>query len=118
MWVEFPTHNGQYQVFKNDLGFGITSFPGISDLECSEPVGTHMIHPMARITCHLHVGVESHPATVKIPIMKNIAENDIVSFWLGYIENPLLPDYHVGVTMRVMRRCREDLNSWCSIFQG
>lgn len=82
-----------------------------------------MIISNANIKCELFKGdisaVPSIPATIQIKVMKAIAANQLISFNILSLTNPIRDTYPVGVTLKLASVCyQQDINKLCSYYKS
>lgn len=82
-----------------------------------------MIISNANIKCELFKGdisaVPSIPTTIQIKVMKTIAANQLISFNILSLTNPIRDTYPVGVTLKLASVCyQQDINKLCSYYKS
>lgn len=82
-----------------------------------------MIISNANIKCELFKGdisaVPSIPTTIQIKVMKAIAANQLISFNILSLTNPIRDTYPVGVTLKLASVCyQQDINKLCSYYKS
>ncbi|EAR88802.2 hypothetical protein TTHERM_00262980 (macronuclear) [Tetrahymena thermophila SB210] len=101
IWIEFQTNNGNYndngaflnfqKSFANDLGTGTPN----KILDCVEGANANIISNSKLFCDVLYPGDDTQtppnevPAIVRIKITNNIAQNQVVEFFVGGVKNPL-----------------------------
>jgi len=82
-----------------------------------------MIISDSNIKCELFKGdisaVPSVPTTIQIKVSKNIAANQLISFNILSLTNPIRDTYPIGVTLKLAQVCyQQDQNRLCSYYKS
>lgn len=121
IWVQFYVNNDLWDQF--DLGLGILGpTEDHREITCAEPNGVFAISN-SQIRCYLYRGSQVnatyyYPVVLRIPISKTFTDTDKIEFWIPYVLNPTRVGLNIGVRLRVMRKCRQDLAYLCPIYQA
>jgi hypothetical protein len=93
IWIEFPTYDGLYTVFAEDLGLSMASTDTFKQIQCSIAIALVPTYPSSIDVCYLHRGTslsQSSPATIKIILTSSIIPTYYIRIILPYILNPSL----------------------------
>jgi len=121
--VEFKTSDELHPaMFEEAMGFTFATGETAHELSCREVDANHVISD-DQITCELFKGVKSpypsQPATLRIPIMKNIAAGTEIAFSVFKLKNPDVHSYPVPITIKLQSLCwKGDPTKPCTIYSS
>jgi len=93
IWIEFPTYNGLYTAFAEDLRLSMASKDTFKQIQCSIAIALVPTYSSSIDVCYLYARTsltQSSPATIKIILTSSIIPTNYIRIILPYILNPSL----------------------------